>query len=51
MKHLIEELHRWREAGYLDSGLWDRLDAMVNPELLREATPAVPSAIPNADGK
>ena len=44
-------MRRWREEGYLDIGVWTRLEGIVNPELLREATSAVPSAIPNADGK
>ena len=51
VNYLIKEMHRWRENGYLDTGVWKRLETIVNPELLREATSAVPSAIPNADGK
>ena len=41
----------WGKDGYLDIGIWTRLETIINPELLREATPALPSAIPNADGK
>ena len=43
VKHLIEDVTSWRQDGYVDADVWERLRERVNPELIEEALHSPPN--------